>query len=75
MLASFALMACVSAWMKCHYPDVFCAALLNAQPMRFYAPAQIVRDAREPRVLVRPLCVNASPGSARLSARLPHHSM
>jgi error-prone DNA polymerase len=46
--------------MKHHHPDVFCAALLNAQPMGFYAPAQIVRDAREHGVEVRPVCVNAS---------------
>ena len=43
--ASFALIAYASAWLKCHHPDVFCCALLNAQPMGFYAPAQIVRDA------------------------------
>ena len=47
--ASFALIAYASSWMKCWHPDVFCAALLNAQPMGFYAPAQIVRDARDPR--------------------------
>src|SRR5690606_35407799 len=41
--ASFALLVYASSWIKCHYPDVFCAALLNAQPMGFYAPAQIVR--------------------------------
>jgi error-prone DNA polymerase len=58
--ASFALIAYASAWMKCHHPDVFCAALLNAQPMGFYAPAQIVRDARDHGVSVRPVCVNAS---------------
>jgi error-prone DNA polymerase len=46
--------------MKCWHPDVFCAALLNAQPMGFYAPAQIVRDARDHGVEVRPICVNAS---------------
>ncbi|QND46769.1 DNA-binding protein (plasmid) [Rhizobium lusitanum] len=46
--------------MKCWHPDVFCAALLNAQPMGFYAPAQIVRDARDHGVEVRPVCVNAS---------------
>lgn len=46
--------------MKHHHPDVFCAALMNAQPMGFYAPAQIVRDAREHGVEVRPPCVNAS---------------
>ena len=58
--ASFAKIAYASCWMKCHHPDVFCAALLNAQPMGFYAPAQIVRDAREHGVEVRAVCVNAS---------------
>ena len=58
--ASFAQLAYASAWLKCHHPTVFAAALLNSQPMGFYAPAQIVRDAREHGVLVRPLDVNAS---------------
>jgi error-prone DNA polymerase len=58
--ASFALLVYASAWIKCHYPDVFAAALLNSQPMGFYAPAQIVRDAREHGVEVRPVDVNAS---------------
>ncbi|MDB5699384.1 MAG: dnaE, partial [Alphaproteobacteria bacterium] len=58
--ASFAKIAYASSWMKCHHPDVFCAALLNAQPMGFYAPAQIVRDARDHRVEVRPVCIQAS---------------
>ncbi|AYG64437.1 hypothetical protein CCGE525_37515 (plasmid) [Rhizobium jaguaris] len=58
--ASFALIAYASSWLKCWHPDVFCAALLNAQPMGFYAPAQIVRDARNHGVEVRPVCVNAS---------------
>jgi error-prone DNA polymerase len=58
--ASFALIAYASSWLKCHHPDVFCAALLNAQPMGFYAPAQIVRDARDHGVDVRPVCMNAS---------------
>lgn len=58
--ASFAKIAYASSWMKCHHPDIFCAALLNAQPMGFYAPAQIVRDAREHGVDVLPPCVNAS---------------
>jgi error-prone DNA polymerase len=58
--ASFALVAYASSWLKCHHPDVFCAALLNAQPMGFYAPAQIVRDARDHGVEVRPVCINAS---------------
>ncbi|WP_010161711.1 error-prone DNA polymerase [Sphingomonas sp. PAMC 26617] len=58
--ASFAKIAYASCWMKHHHPDAFCAALMNAQPMGFYAPAQIVRDAREHGVEVRPACVNAS---------------
>ena len=58
--ASFAKIAYASSWMKCHHPEIFCAALLNAQPMGFYAPAQIVRDAREHGVEVLPPCVNAS---------------
>jgi error-prone DNA polymerase len=58
--ASFALIAYGSSWLKCHHPDVFCCALLNAQPMGFYAPAQIVRDARLHGVEVRPVCINAS---------------
>ncbi|MCO5083834.1 MAG: error-prone DNA polymerase [Rhizobiaceae bacterium] len=58
--ASFALIAYASAWLKCWHPDVFCAALLNSQPMGFYAPAQIVRDAIEHGAVVRPVCVNAS---------------
>ncbi|WP_114953610.1 error-prone DNA polymerase [Sphingosinicella terrae] len=58
--ASFAKIAYASSWMKCHHPDIFCAALLNAQPMGFYAPAQIVRDAREHDVEVRPVCINQS---------------
>ncbi len=58
--ASFALLVYISSWIKLHYPDVFCAALLNSQPMGFYAPAQIVRDAREHGVVVRPPDVNYS---------------
>ena len=58
--ASFAKIAYASSWMKCHHPDIFCAALLNAWPMGFYAPAQVVRDAREHGVEVRPPCINAS---------------
>ena len=57
---SFALLVYASAWLKCRYPDTFAAALLNAQPMGFYAPAQIVRDAREHGVEVRPPDVNHS---------------
>jgi error-prone DNA polymerase len=58
--ASFALLVYVSAWIKCFYPEVFACALLNSQPMGFYAPAQIVRDAREHGVEVRPVDVNHS---------------
>ena len=58
--ASFALLVYVSAWMKCHYPAVFACALLNSQPMGFYAPAQIVRDAREHGVEVLSADVNRS---------------
>jgi error-prone DNA polymerase len=58
--ASFAILAYVSAWLKCHYPAAFCAALINSQPMGFYAPAQLVRDARNHGVEVRPADVNYS---------------
>ncbi|HTJ57863.1 MAG TPA: error-prone DNA polymerase [Devosiaceae bacterium] len=58
--ASFALLVYVSCWLKCHYPDVFATALLNSQPMGFYAPAQIVRDAIEHGVEVRAVDVNLS---------------
>jgi error-prone DNA polymerase len=58
--ASFALLVYVSAWLKCHHPDAFLAALLNSQPMGFYAPAQLVRDARAHGVEVRPVDVLAS---------------
>jgi len=58
--ASFAHLVYVSSWLKCHFPAAFAAALLNSQPMGFYAPAQIVRDAREHGVAVLPVDVNAS---------------
>jgi error-prone DNA polymerase len=58
--ASFALLVYVSAWLKCHYPAAFACALLNSQPMGFYAPAQIVRDAREHGVEVHPVDINHS---------------
>ncbi len=64
--ASFALLVYASAWLKCHYPDAFAAALLNAQPMGFYASAQIVRDVREHGVEVRPVDVNHSGYDASL---------
>ena len=75
--ASFALIAYASSWMKCHHPDVFACALLNAQPMGFYAPAQIVRDARLHGVEIRPVSINDSrwdctlePGGRYLAIRL-----
>ncbi len=58
--ASFAHLVYVSSWLKCHFPAAFAAALLNSQPMGFYAPAQIVRDAREHGVEVLPADVNTS---------------
>lgn len=58
--ASFALLVYISCWLKCHFPDVFCAALINSQPMGFYAPAQIVRDAKEHGVHVAPVDINHS---------------
>ncbi len=58
--ASFANLVYASAWIKCHYPDVFAASLLNSQPMGFYATAQLVRDAQEHGVEVRPVDVNRS---------------
>ncbi|NML06792.1 error-prone DNA polymerase [Sphingomonas sp. G-3-2-10] len=58
--ASFAKIAYASCWVKHHHPDIFCAALLNAQPMGFYAPAQIVQDAQRHGVEVRPVSINQS---------------
>jgi error-prone DNA polymerase len=58
--ASFALLVYASAWIKCRYPDVFCAAILNSQPMGFYQPAQLVRDARQHDVEIRAVDVNFS---------------
>jgi error-prone DNA polymerase len=66
--ASFALLVYISAWIKWHYPDVFLAAILNSQPMGFYAPAQLVRDAREHGVTVRPVCINRSLWDSRLES-------
>ena len=79
---SFARLVYVSAWLKCFYPAVFGCAILNSQPMGFYAPAQLVLDAREHGVEVKPIDVNASgwdngleaitPGWANRSLRLPN---
>jgi error-prone DNA polymerase len=73
--ASFAHLVYVSSWLKCHYPAAFAAALLNSQPMGFYAPAQIVRDARDHGVTVLPIDVNHSDWDCTLEAAgadLPH---
>ena len=58
--ASFALLVYVSAWLKCYHPAAFCAALINSQPMGFYAPSQLIRDAREHGVRVLPVDANYS---------------
>src|SRR5690606_22382373 len=58
--ASFALLVYVSAWIKCHYPATFLAALLNAQPMGFYSASQLVQDARRHGVRVHPVNIIAS---------------
>lgn len=67
--AAFAMLTYVSSWLKCHHPAIFACALLNSQPMGFYAPAQIVRDAREHGIEVRPICVNHSGWDNRLERR------
>ena len=67
--AAFAMLAYVSAWLKCHHPAIFACALLNSQPMGFYAPAQIVRDTREHRVEIRPICINHSEWDNTLERR------
>lgn len=66
--ASFALLVYVSSWLKCHHPEVFACALLNSQPMGFYAPAQIVRDAREHGVMVLGPDINRSDWDCTLEA-------
>jgi error-prone DNA polymerase len=74
---SFAQLAYVSSWLKCHHPAAFCAALLNSQPMGFYAPSQLVQDARRHGVEVRPADVTRSgwdctleEGAVRLGLRM-----
>jgi error-prone DNA polymerase len=64
--ASFALLVYVSAWLKCYYPAAFCAAIINSQPMGFYSPAQLIRDARAHGVRVLPADVNWSGWDCRL---------
>jgi len=67
--ASFALLVYVSAWLKCYEPAAFCCALLNSQPMGFYAPQQLVRSAREHGVEVRPVDVTCSAWDSTLECR------
>ena len=64
--ASFALLVYVSAWLKCHYPDVFTCALLNAQPMGFYAPPQLIAEAKWHGIFIQPVDVNFSSWDHRL---------
>jgi error-prone DNA polymerase len=69
--ASFALLVYASAFIKCHYPAVFCAAILNSQPMGFYQPAQLVRDARQHGVEIRAADVNFSDWDSALELPSP----
>jgi error-prone DNA polymerase len=69
--ASFALLVYASSWIKCRYPDVFCAAILNSQPMGFYQPAQLVRDARAHDVEIRAVDVNFSDWDCTLEPAAP----
>jgi error-prone DNA polymerase len=66
---SFALLVYVSSWMKCYYPDIFAAALLNSQPMGFYQPAQIISDAKKHGVVVKPVDVNFSDWDCTLEGK------
>jgi error-prone DNA polymerase len=76
---SFAILVYVSAWVKHHHPEVFCASLLNSQPMGFYQPAQLVRDAKEHGVEVRPPDITASDWDCTLEPpddpRTPHRAL
>lgn len=81
--ASFALLVYISCWIKCHHPDVFLAAMLNAQPLGFYSPSQLVQDARRNGVKVLPVDVTISEVESRLEitpsahpaiARAPHQT-
>ncbi|MBD1424016.1 error-prone DNA polymerase [Sphingobacterium arenae] len=75
--ASFALLVYISSWLKCYYPDIFAAALLNSQPMGFYQPAQIVIDARKHGVEVRSADVNCSQWDHTLEGifGMKHHAL
>lgn len=64
--ASFAMLVYASAWLKCHHPDAFLCGLLNAQPMGFYAPSQLIQDAQRHGVTVKPVDVQCSAFETRL---------
>ena len=66
--ASFALLVYVSAWLKHYYPAEFAAAIINSQPMGFYAPAQLIRDARSHKIEVRPVDINYSDWDCAMEA-------
>ena len=67
--ASFALLVYVSSWIKCYYPDVFAAAILNSMPMGFYQPAQLVIDAKKHGVVVKPVDINYSDWDNKLEEK------
>ena len=71
--ASFALLVYVSAWLKCHHPAAFCAALLNSQPMGFYQPAQLLRDAAAHGVNILPVDINSSQWESTIE--YPHRAL
>ena len=70
--ASFALLAYVSAWLKCHHPAAFYTGLLNSQPMGFYTPSQLIQDARRHKVMVLPVDINHSDSDHQMLA-MPAH--
>ncbi|MVN92937.1 error-prone DNA polymerase [Mucilaginibacter aquatilis] len=72
--ASFALLVYVSSWLKCYYPDVFAAAILNSQPMGFYQPSQLITDAKNHHVEVRPIDVNYSEWDNILEERIKYYN-
>jgi len=72
--ASFALLAYVSAWLKCHYPAAYCCALLNSQPMGFYSPSQLIQDVKRHDVEVYPIDVLYSDWDHRLEAGAAQNS-
>ena len=70
--ASFALLAYVSAWLKCHYPAAYCCAIMNSQPMGFYSSSQLIQDAQRHNIHVSPIDVNYSEWDHTLCLSLIH---